>query len=182
MLILGHLFKASGGAKMVLIYSWPLTDNSEIKPIVSINTKLKQKYFASRVSKFKGNFKETWKTIYQLFDKRSKSTNTDLLQDQNTTISRKGELFQSINSFFCSIIKYLSSNTDVVYYPLVLCNSFLNSNAAKPTFISIHAQQITEAISKFKTPKKCGHKDISSYFIKLAMPFIEEYLVYLFNT
>ena len=49
----------------------------------NLNTKLKQQYFATKVSKFKGNMKETWKSINQLFNKRSKSTNTDLLQDQN---------------------------------------------------------------------------------------------------
>ena len=40
----------------------------------SLNTKLKRQYFATRVSKFKGNMKVTWKTINQLLNKRSKST------------------------------------------------------------------------------------------------------------
>ena len=44
------------------------------KKVSSINTKLKRQYFATGVSNFKGNMKKTWKTIYQLFNKRSKST------------------------------------------------------------------------------------------------------------
>ena len=45
----------------------------------SLHAKLKRQYFATRVSKSKGNMKETWKTINQLFNKRSKPTNIDLL-------------------------------------------------------------------------------------------------------
>ena len=49
--------------------------------------------------------KESWKAINLLFNKRSKSTNIDLLRDQNRTISNKKEISQSMNDFFCSIGK-----------------------------------------------------------------------------
>ena len=70
--------------------------------INSLNTKLKRQYFATRVSSFKGNMKENWKTINQLFNKRCKSMNIDVLRDENKTISNNGEISQSMNSFFCS--------------------------------------------------------------------------------
>ena len=148
----------------------------------SLNTKLKRQYFATRVSKFKGNMKESWKTINLPFNKRSKSTNIDPLRDQNKTISNKGDISQSMNSFFCSIGKDLASNIEGGYDPLIFCNYFLNSDAAKFAFKSIHAEQIKEAIGKLKTSKSFGDDGISSYFLKLAMPFIEDSLVYLFNT
>ena len=85
----------------------------------SLNTKLKRQYFATRVSKFKGNMKETWKTTNQLLNKRSKSTYIDLLLDQNKTISKKGELSQSMNSFFCSIGKDLANKIKGGYDPLI---------------------------------------------------------------
>ena len=147
----------------------------------SLNTKLKRQYFATRVSKFKGNMKESWKTINLLFNKRSKSTNIDLLRDQNKTISNKGEISQSMNSFFCSIGKELASNIEDGHDPLIFCDYFLNSDAAKFAFKSIHAEQIREAIGKLKTSKSFGDDGISSY-LKLAMPFIEDSLVYIFNT
>ena len=125
--------------------------------------------------------KEIWKTIIQHVNKRSKSTNIDLLRDQNKTISSKREISKSMNSFFCSIGKDLASNKEDGYDPLILCDYFKNSNAAKITSKSIHAQQIREAIGKFKTSKSFGD-GISSYFLKLAMPYIEDSLVYLFNT
>ena len=148
----------------------------------SLNTKLKWQYFATRVSKFKGNMKESWKTINLLFNKRSKSTNIDLLRDQNKTISNKGEISQSMNSFFCSIGKDLASNIEDGHDPLIFCDYFLNSDAAKFAFKSIHAEQIKEAIGKLKTSKSFSDDGISSYFLKLAMPFIEDSLVYIFNT
>ena len=87
-----------------------------------------------------------------------------------------------MNSFFCSIGKDLASNIDGAYDPLLLCDYFQNSNAAKLTFKSIYAKQIREAISKLKTSKSFGDDGISSYFLKPAMPYIEDSLVYLFNT
>ena len=148
----------------------------------SLSTKLKRQYFATRVSKFKGNMKESWKTINLLFNKRSKPTNLDLLRDQNKTISNKGEISQSMNSFFCSIGKDSASNIEGGYDPLIFCDYFLSSDAAKFVFKSIHAEQIKEAIGKLKTSKSFGDDGISSYFLKLAMPFIEDSLVYIFNT
>ena len=148
----------------------------------SLKTKLKRQYFATRVSKYKGNTKECWKAINLLFGKRSKSANIDLLRDQNRTISNKKEISQSMNSFFCSIGKEMASKIEGGYDPLTFCDYFLNSNAAKFVFKSINAEQVREAIGKLKTSKSYGDDGISSYFLKLAIPFIEDSLVYSFNT
>ena len=86
-----------------------------------------------------------------------------------------------MNSFFCSIGKDLASKIEGEYDPLIVCDYFLNGNAAKFVFKSIYAEQIKEAIGKLKTSKSFGDDGISSYFLKLAMPFIEDSLVYLFN-
>ena len=87
-----------------------------------------------------------------------------------------------MNSFFCSIGKNLASKIEGGYDPLNFCNHIVNSDAAKFVFISINAEQVREAIGKLKTSKSCGDDGISSYFLKLAMPFIEDSLVYPFNT
>ena len=126
--------------------------------------------------------KESWKAINLLFNKRSKSTNIDLLRDQNRTISNKKEISQSMNNFSCSIGKDLASKIEGGYDPLTFCDYFVNSNAAKFVFKSINAEQVREAIGKLRTSKSFGDDGISSYFLKLAMPFIEDSLVFLFNT
>ena len=87
-----------------------------------------------------------------------------------------------MNSFFCSIGKDLASNIVGGYNPLLLCDYFQNINVAKSIFKSIQVQQIREAIGKLKTSQSFGDDGISSYLLKLAMPFIEDSLVYLFNT
>ena len=46
----------------------------------SLSIKLKRQYFATRVSKFKGNMKENSKTINQLFNRRTKSTIIDFCE------------------------------------------------------------------------------------------------------
>ena len=147
----------------------------------SLKTKLKRQYFATRVSKFKSNMKESWKTINLLFNKRSKSTNIDLLRDQNKTVSNKGEIYQSMNSFFCSIGKDLASKIEGGYDPLIFWDYFLNSNAGKFVFKSINAEQVREAIGKLRTSQSFGDDGISGYFLKLAMPFIKDSLAFLFN-
>ena len=87
-----------------------------------------------------------------------------------------------MNSFFCFISKGLACKIEGGYDPLIFSDYFLNSNAAKFAFKSIYAEQIREAIGKLKTSKSFGDDGISSYFLKLAMLFIEDSLVYLFNT
>ena len=96
---------------------------------------------------------------------------------QNRTIFNKGEISHSMNSFFSFIGKDLASSTEGGYDLLIFCHCFLNSNAAKFEFKSIRTEQTREAIGKLKTPKRFGDDGISSYFLKLAMPFIEDSLV-----
>ena len=81
-----------------------------------------------------------------------------------------------------SIGKDLASNIKGGYNHLLFCDYLLNSNAAKFTFISIHAEQIRKAVGKLKTSKSFDDDGISSYFLKLAMSFIVDSLGYLFNT
>ena len=87
-----------------------------------------------------------------------------------------------MNRFFCSIGKDLASKIEGGYDPLILCGYLVNSNAVKFVFKSINAEQVKEAIRKLKKSKSFGDDGISSYFLKLAMPLIEDSLVYLFNT
>ena len=43
-------------------------------------------------------------------------------------------------------------------------------------------QEIRDAFAKVKTAKSFGTDNTSSYFMKLALPFIENSLAFLFNT
>ena len=48
------------------------------------NSELKRQYFSERLAQAKDNMKESWETIKQVINKRSKSTNIDLLMKDKT--------------------------------------------------------------------------------------------------
>ena len=49
----------------------------------SLNIQLKRRYSSAKISECKGNMKESWKTIKELLNKRSKSSNIDHLRIQS---------------------------------------------------------------------------------------------------
>ena len=58
----------------------------------------------------------------------------------------------------------------------------MNKTKAKFNFRTIEVQEIRDAFAKVKTAKSFGTDNISSYFLKLALPFIEKSLAFMFNT
>ncbi len=147
-----------------------------------LNISLKKQYFSEKILLHEGNMKESWRTINQLLNKRSKTTNIDQLNDNCNNITDKKELSETMNNFFCSVGKDLAEKIPATPNPLISGDIQLNSQNKKFHFQSVGVRDIREAISKLKTLKGFGNDTISSYFLKLAMPFIENSLVFLFNT
>ena len=56
--------------------------------------------------------KETWRTLNQILNKRSKSTNIVCIKDQDKELVGKNEIAESMNQFFCSVGKDLASEID----------------------------------------------------------------------
>ena len=65
-----------------------------------ININPKGQYFSERIIQAQGNMEETWRTIKQLLNKRSKFTNIDLISDKGTKIITKKEISKVINKYF----------------------------------------------------------------------------------
>ncbi len=84
-----------------------------------------------------------------------------------------------MNSFFCSVGKELAEKIDTVPNPLLSGDYQVNNNDAE---FHIEVQQIRDAFAKVKTAKSFGIDNISSYFLKLPLPFIEDPLGFLFKT
>ena len=55
----------------------------------TLNVTLKRQYFSDKILQQKGNMKESWQTINQLLNKRSKSTNIYSLSDSSQTLFDK---------------------------------------------------------------------------------------------
>ena len=82
-----------------------------------------------------------------------------------------------MNAYFCSVGKDLASRIEDFPNPY---NH--NPDNRRFNFRPIVVQDIRDAMSKIKTSKSLGSDNISSYFLKLATPYIENSLVFMFNT
>ena len=87
-----------------------------------------------------------------------------------------------MNSYFCSVGKDLADKISPVANPLLSGDFEMNKAKAKFHFRAIEVQGIRDAFAKVKTAKSFGIDNISSYFLKLALPFIENSLAFMFNT
>ena len=129
-----------------------------------------------------GNIKESWKTINQFLNKRSKATNIESLKDdKGNIIVDKQEIVETMNTFVCSIGKDLAKNIKEKPNPLLSGEYQINEEGKTFRFGAISEQNIGDAIGKIKTAKSFGHDNISSYFLKLALPLNSGSLAHLFN-
>jgi len=148
----------------------------------SLNIPLNRWHFSAKISECKGNMKESWKTVNELLNRRSKSSNIDCLKDSEHTFDHKKATSNSRNNFLCTIGEKLASKIDAVPNPLLSGEATVNNSSVKSQFSSITVKEIRDAIAKIKTTKGFGKYEISCYFLKIAMPFIEKSLADLFNT
>ena len=54
--------------------------------------------------------KESWKTINEVLNKRSKSCNIDCIKDSGNAIVNKKDISNAMKSFFCTIGEKLALN------------------------------------------------------------------------
>ena len=148
----------------------------------ALNIKLKKQLYTSKTSACKGNMKETWETVHEFLNKRSKSSNIDCLKELDSEIVNKKDISNTMNNYFCSIGKDLANDIDPVPNPLLCGNYEVNYIKARFYFKAITIQDIRTAFAKIKTAMSFGTDCISSYFLNLALPFIENSLTLLFNS
>ena len=89
------------------------------KKINKQNSELKRQYFSERLVQAKGNMRESWKTIKQIINKRSKSTKIDLLKDSEREFVDMQEISNSINSYLCSVGMELASKLEDASNPML---------------------------------------------------------------
>ena len=125
--------------------------------------------------------KETWKTLNQLMNKRSKSTTIDLLKQDGKNISNRKEISDTMNKYFCSVGKALAVEIGDTPNPLLSGECQLNPGNLMFELEPIGLQDIREAIVQIKTSKGSGVDGISSFFLKFALSAIENSLALIFN-
>ena len=84
--------------------------------------------------------------------------------------------------FFSSVGKDLADKIDPSPNPLLAGDYEQNKHKARFYFRTIEVQEIGDAFATVKTTKSFGTDNISTFISKLALPFIENSLAFLFNT
>ena len=130
----------------------------------SLKVQLKKQYFFTKISECKGNLKESWKTINELLNKRSKSCNIDCIKDSGNAIVNRKEISNTMNNFFCTIGEKLASKIDATPNPLLSGDYGDTNNNIGFRFRTIEVQEIRDALAKAKTSKSFGNDNISCYF------------------
>ena len=118
--------------------------------------------------------------INELLNKKSKSSNIDTLKGSDS--KTKKDIPGEMNSYFSSIGKELADKISTVSNPFLSGSFVVNKSNAKFQFKAIQVQEFRDALAKVKTTKGFGVANISSFFFKLALPFVENSLTILFNT
>ena len=151
----------------------------------NVNTlyvQLKKQHYTNRISACKGNMKESWKAMNELLNKRSKCSSIDCLKESGTETRNKTDISNAMNNFFCTIGRDLADKIQLAANPLLSGEYEVNKDKAKFNFKTIELKDIRDAFAKAKTTKSFVVDNISSYFLKLALPYIENSLAFLFNT
>ena len=94
-----------------------------------MNQKLKRDFFSDKINAFEGNMKETWKTINQMINKRSKTTHISSLEDGDKDITDSQQIADAMNQYFCSIGENLSSKIPTRRNPLLSGDVKINQHS-----------------------------------------------------
>ena len=148
----------------------------------ALNIRRKKEYYTNKISACKRNVKESWKTINELLNKKSNSSSIDSLAGSGSDTVPKEDIPDVMNSYFSSVGKELTAKISATPNALLSGNFKVNKTNAKFHFRTSQLQEIRDAFAKVKTAKSFGVDNILSFFLKLALPSIENSLALLFNT
>ena len=108
-------------------------------------------------------------------------TNITSLTEGDVQVHEKREMSNTMNDYFWTIGQELADEIDRFLNPLLVGDYMINAGNKTMKFANISEQHIRDAVDKTKTSKGFGNDNISSYFLKLALPYIFKSLAYMFN-
>ena len=115
--------------------------------------------------------KATWQIVNQLLNKRSNSTSNISLNADGREVLQKDAIANSINKYLCSNGNDLANEIPNTPNPLLNNEYTVNAHESTFRFSEISAHDVTQAMNQMKTTKSSGTDKISSYFLKLAIPY-----------
>ena len=143
---------------------------------------MKREHFTSTIESNKGNIKETWKTINQLVNKRSKTTEISTIREGDRVVSDPTEIADSMNQLSCSVGKDLSEKIPNKENPLLTGNyGERKKDVEKFAFIPVSPENVMKASKDFKASNGYGTDFISVFFLKVCIEVLAPSLAQLFN-
>ena len=147
----------------------------------NLNRKMKREYFSNKLESCEGNIKETWKTVNQLINKRSKTTNILSIKEDERVISNPQDIAETMNHFFCNNGKDLSAKIPATKNPLLNGDFGDKIVSSSFSFSHLNKEKVLKAFSKVKTSNGFGTDMISSFFLKTGIEIFAASLIQLFN-
>ena len=136
----------------------------------NLNQSLKKQYFTNKLRSCEGNIKETWKTMNQVINKRSKTTNIKALKEGDETITDNKSIADTMNSFFCNVGKSLAEKIAPKPNPL-LNGEFGTPPSCEPFMFSpINEETLIRVCGGIKTSSGSGVDCISTISYKIVEP------------
>ena len=112
----------------------------------AVNVQLKKQHYTNRISASQGNMKESWKTINELLNKRSRSSNIVCLKESGTETRDKKDISNAMNNFFCTIGRDLADKMQPAASPLLSGEYEVNKHKAKSHIKTIEQKDIRGCI------------------------------------
>eukprot|EP00794_Sanderia_malayensis_P005200 gene5201-5855_t len=141
-----------------------------------MNEHLKREFFTKKIAEHDGDLKNTWKTINQVLNKKSKTTHISSLEVEGKTVSGDSAIAESMNQFFCEIGRKLSDKITDSSNPLLTNEYEVNPGNFKFNLEHISILEIERVLGKFDTSNGFGPDGLASFFIKIGFPVIAESL------
>ena len=146
-----------------------------------LNGQLKRGYLTHKIASCEGDLKNTWKTINNVLDKKSKTTNISSISIEGKHISSSAAIAESLNDFFCTIGDTLGGKIPRAKNPLLENDYEVNPQKTMFNFHVIDTFQLGKVFGKLKTSKGCGNDGIASCFLKIVLRLFHNLFV-IFST
>ena len=125
----------------------------------------KQTYYDELLQTYKGDIKNTWKSIRTLIGRSNdKTTISNTFQVNDSTISDPKLIANEFCNYFTNIGPEFASAIPTAQKPY---NSYLKNKITKSIFLApTDPNEILSIINSLKGKKSCGHDNISTSFLK----------------
>ena len=138
----------------------------------------KQKYFQNHIDGNRGNPKKMWDGINQFLGKGSKTTHITSLNVDNSNVTNKTNIAESMNEYFTGIGPDLAAKVPVID---IESGSYVDSSESAFVFKSINIDEVYNALNNLKMSKSLGPDKIPARLLKDSCFSIAPFLTQISN-